>query len=217
MVDAEQGGIETISDGLMSHIFRLRRGGVRVNLLVCLLVATIAFSLGIPAIQNARETARRIQCRNNLKLFGIGLSNYHDVSHAFPYGCVGNSDLPPSRRWSWYLFIGNYMAHYGTPIIDTDKPWDAEELRPLMLHTWSNGSPPASGPYIDMGGYYEYDVPLQPFAGFRCPNAPDEAHVNGQPFATYIGMAGLGSDAPLVQLDHPPECGATSDRQGCVT
>ncbi len=102
-----------------------------------------------------------------------------------------------------YLCIGNYMQHYGVPIIDFEKPWDAEDVRPLMLHTWSNGVPPRSKPYTDMGGYYEYDIPLHPFMGLRCPNAPDEAHVDGQPFATYIGMAGLGTDAPSLQLSRP--------------
>ena len=203
MVNAGQGDIDAMSRGLILHVYPVRRGGVRVNLLACLTVATLAFSLGIPAIQRAREAARRMQCSNNAKQLGLALHNYHDVSHAFPYGCVGNSNLPPSKRWSWYLCIGNYMQHYGVPIIDLEKPWDAEEIRPLMLHTWSNGVPPRSKPYTDKGGYYEYDIPLYPFMGLRCPNAPDESHGDGQPFATYIGMAGLGTDAPSLQLSRP--------------
>jgi hypothetical protein len=171
-----------------------------MNVLIGILLAGMVFSLGIPAIHTARESARRMQCGNNLKMFGVALWNYHDVSRAFPYGCVGNRELPPSQRWSWYLCIGNYMQHYGTPLIDLDKPWDAEELRPLMLHTWRNGTPPNSVSYTDMGGYYVYDTPLYPFQGLRCPSAPEKLHVDGQPYATYIGMAGIGPDAPSLNL-----------------
>ena len=78
---------------MQSYTSRIRDGGVRVNVLIGILLAVIAFSLGIPTIHTARESARRMQCRNNLKMFGVALWNYHDVSRAFPYGCVGNPEL----------------------------------------------------------------------------------------------------------------------------
>jgi prepilin-type N-terminal cleavage/methylation domain-containing protein len=180
---------------------RPNHGFTKTELVVCLVVIAILSALAVSAVLTARASARRTQCTYNLKTLGIALSEYHVASRAFPYGCVGNLELPPSKRWSWYPCIGCYTGHYGTPIIDLEQPWDAEELRPLMLHTWSNGMPPESGPYTDMGGYYVYDMPLHPFDGIRCPNAPHEAHTDGQPFASYIGMAGLGTDAPSIPLD----------------
>jgi hypothetical protein len=165
---------------------RLRQGLTRMNLLVCVSLSCVLFAIVLPALQVARESSRRAVCYNNLAAIAKGLHSYHDASRAFPYGCVGNPDQPPSKRWSWYLCIGNYMEHYGSPIIDLQKSWDAQELRPLMLRTWRNGP------------YYEYDVPLRPFLALRCPSAPDKAHSDGQPFATYVGMGGVGADAPML-------------------
>jgi prepilin-type processing-associated H-X9-DG protein len=96
------------------------------------------------------------------------------------------------------------MQHYGWPIVDLDKPWDAEELRPLMLHTWSNAP------------YREYDVPLRPFLFFRCPNGPDETHSDGQPFASYVGMGGIGEDAPMLPFGHERTGAWAYDRQTSV-
>ena len=93
------------------------------------------------------------------------------------------------------------MQHYGTPIIDLNKPWDAEELRPLMLHTWRNGP------------YYELDVPLRPFFGLRCPSAAEQFHSDGQPFATYVGNGGVGDDAPLLTVEHKRAGAWGCDRQ----
>jgi hypothetical protein len=145
-------GLSNASDSPPCCACRFRRGGTRLNLLGCLVLVCVVIVLALPAIQAARESARQSECSNNLRNFAMGLQNYHDTSLAFPYGCVGNPNLPPSKRWSWYLCVGNHMQHYGSPIVHLDKSWDAEELRPLMLHTWSNGVPPPSGPYTDMGG-----------------------------------------------------------------
>jgi prepilin-type processing-associated H-X9-DG protein len=189
-----------------------------LNLLACFVLVCLALALIFPAIHGARESARRLQCSNNIRSFGIGFSGYHDTFRAFPYGCVGNPELPPEKRWSWYLCVGIYMGHYGSPIVDLDKPWDAEELRPLMLHTWSNGQaadviPDSYKNFCDYGSYQEYDIPLRPFLDFRCPNGPDETHDDGQPFASYVGMGGVGPDAPTLPEAHERAGAWAYDRQ----
>jgi len=108
------------------------------------------------------------------------------------------------------------MQHYGWPVVHLDKPWDAEELRPLMLHTWSNGPPPDAGPDW-VKGYYEYDIPLRPFLDFRCPNGTSETHSDGQPFATYVGMGGVGEDAPTLPSDARRAGVWAYDRQTRIT
>lgn len=68
------------------------RGFTLIELLVVIAIIAILIALLLPAVQEAREAARRTQCRNNLHQFGIALHNYHDVHEMFP---------PGASAWDW--------------------------------------------------------------------------------------------------------------------
>src|SRR5688572_13534383 len=73
-----------------------RCGWTLVELLVALAIAGMLLALLLPAVQAARETARTMQCRNNLKQIGIAFHNHHDTYQAFP---LGGETAPTFRTW----------------------------------------------------------------------------------------------------------------------
>ena len=72
---------------------RRPRGFTLIELLVVIAVIAVLIALLLPAVQQAREAARRVQCKNHLRQMGLALHNYHDAHLIFPSGCMAHASL----------------------------------------------------------------------------------------------------------------------------
>jgi prepilin-type N-terminal cleavage/methylation domain-containing protein len=91
----------------MNSHHRYRAAFTLVELLVVIAIIGILVSLLLPAIQAAREAARRTQCTNNLKQWGLALHNFHAAQKVLPPGCMGIPDA--SAGWGWRALSLPYL------------------------------------------------------------------------------------------------------------
>src|SRR3954453_5885920 len=103
----------------MNLKLRDRRGFTLIELLVVIAIIAVLIALLLPAVQQAREAARRTQCKNALKQIGLAFHNYHDSFNTFPPGCIarqpvvnsggGASTSTEIGLWGWGAMILPYI------------------------------------------------------------------------------------------------------------
>ncbi|MBI3863474.1 MAG: DUF1559 domain-containing protein [Planctomycetia bacterium] len=136
--------------------------------------APVMVALLLPAVQQAREAARRSQSKNNLKQIGLALHNFHDVHNHLPAGTHENDKLKPEQRLSWQADVLPFLDQ--APVynqIAFDKPWDDDAnlgILKVQIPTYLN---PALT--VDANGKV--------------------GHTH------YVGIGGLGKDGPLLDVD----------------
>jgi prepilin-type N-terminal cleavage/methylation domain-containing protein/prepilin-type processing-associated H-X9-DG protein len=103
----------------------LRSAFTLVELLVVIAIIGVLVALLLPAVQTAREAARRMQCGNHIRQIGLALQNYHDVNNAFPPGAFKGVC---GYKMGWVVRIFPYMEQgpryqaIGTALL-TGTPW----------------------------------------------------------------------------------------------
>ncbi len=95
-----------------------------VELLVVIAIIGILIALLLPAVQAAREAARRMQCTNNLKQIGIGLHNYHDTNQFFP-ALRNGGQLGGSGMVSWFVPLYPFIEQQPRYDLAIKANWDS--------------------------------------------------------------------------------------------
>lgn len=136
-------------------------------LLICI---GVLVGLLLPAVQAAREAARRMQCSNNLKQVALAMHNYHDVYRAFPPAFTTDANGRPLHSWRTLLLpYMEQQALYSQ--IDLNKPWDDPVNLPfanVVVPTYSCPSARFDSP--EKTGYQVVVDPSAIFSGANsCP------------------------------------------------
>lgn len=118
-----------------------RPGFTLVELLVVIAIIGVLVALLLPAVQAAREAARRTQCKNGLKQIALALQNYHGTHQRFPEGVVHQNPAPPSvsnsylGNWSWNALILPYVeqnaAYEQSGVLQTDLATALDDVNKL--------------------------------------------------------------------------------------
>ena len=148
-----------------------RRGFTLIELLVVISIIAVLIALHLPAVQQAREAARRTQCKNNLKQIGLALFNYMDSNLRFPPGYLGfpatnggtcatiNNTTQRGQGWGWGVYI--------LPYIEQGNLYN--QIQPGTLQTVCD-TPQSPTDSLTVGNPAYQRVVL---AAFICPSATD--------------------------------------------
>ena len=115
---------------------RNRVGFTLVELLVVIAIIGILIALLLPAVQSAREAARRSQCSNNLKQIGLALHNYHDTFKCLPSGYIRQLGAVDNEgHWAWNAFLLPYVEQGALhdQLMVGDVPISTVMLTPALL------------------------------------------------------------------------------------
>tara|TARA_R110002111_G_scaffold2705_5_gene18048 strand:- start:36910 stop:37851 length:942 start_codon:yes stop_codon:yes gene_type:complete len=165
------------------------RGFTLIELLVVIAIIAILIALLLPAVQQAREAARRTQCKNNLKQLGLAIHNYHETHRVFPPGYCGDPGNSCSsvdgnnNGWGWSVFI--------LPFIDQSALYNQLGVGQTKQTVCSVPSGAQAATTVGSA-----DLQKTPIAAYICPTATDPM-INpgrvsgGHAKSNYAGVSGV--------------------------
>jgi prepilin-type N-terminal cleavage/methylation domain-containing protein/prepilin-type processing-associated H-X9-DG protein len=170
----------------MSKI-RTIRGFTLIELLVVIAIISVLIALLLPAVQSAREAARRVQCVNNLKQLGLALHNYMTA--------VGV--LPPGRFNTYIAGQGNCWGAYSQLLGQLDQ------IAIFNSFNFNLAPDSTTTSVANATGFQTFINSL------LCPSdsSPELIVVSGEPFATHNYNLNTGSGYPVVQVPVAPLTG----------
>ncbi len=144
------------------------KGFTLIELLVVIAIIAILIALLLPAVQQAREAARRTQCKNNLKQMGLAFHNYHDVYQVFPMGNQAQNGfgvsffaalLPYFDQAPLYNKLTFSGSHPGWTGAGTGQSVNGPAIRGIVINALICPSSPQDQLVADAGGGFSQTVP----------------------------------------------------------
>lgn len=173
---------------------RHARGFTLIELLVVIAIIAVLIALLLPAVQQAREAARRSQCKNNLKQIGLAIHNYHDVHNRVPPGQIATTTAQTNN--SWCRGGGSFQYAPWTvlilPYIDQGPLYN--------LFDFDSPFVDSSNSFIDPNRQIVIDAGAQRLVAYQCPSDP--GMTRNPTYNSYMGVQG-GPPDPAVQQ---PQC-----------
>ena len=171
----------------MARPLRNHSGFTLVELLVVIAIIGILIALLLPAVQQAREAARRMSCQNNLKQIGLALHNYHDTYNSFPPGNLSGTPFTGISAHARLLPYLEQSAVYA--LVDFNTGYDQSSNATARSTPVSVFLCPSDSDQLpkDLGGrnnYYANSGTALSFSGER-PTDPSDPNF-GQPGANGV-------------------------------
>jgi prepilin-type N-terminal cleavage/methylation domain-containing protein/prepilin-type processing-associated H-X9-DG protein len=137
---------------------RIARGYTLIELLVVIAVIAVLIGLLLPAVQAAREAARRIQCVNNMKQLGLAMHNYHDNHNVLPSGVIAAAKCPRD------IFVGCQNTPWFVLML---PQFEQQDLANAFNYPLGSEGPLAPAP---LGFFANSTVAATKIAVFQCPS-----------------------------------------------
>lgn len=180
---------------------RFQRGFTLVELLVVIAIIGILVSLLLPAVQSAREAARRMQCSNNLKQLGLAIHNYADTYKTFPHGRLS---LSSNRRGTPGTYLTDPIMQNGHGLLSLLPFIEQQNLYNRFNHAASYGDyrdASVTGPNSQPSALASGNalLSIEKVAPYLCPS--DSGDSIQQPAAGGHYTAGAGLPSRKVSYD----------------